>query len=172
MIRYALACRQGHAFESWFQNSDAFDEQVKRGLIVCPACGSSEVEKALMAPNLSRTRKAAPSSPDPPAQETVPEAQPASEHAPGDAPVAAPAPVAMMSSQEREFRAKLKELRAYLTRTAEHVGPRFPEEARKMHYGESDPRSIYGEASPDEARALVEEGIEFHPLPPLPDEHN
>ncbi|MEZ5787564.1 MAG: DUF1178 family protein [Xanthobacteraceae bacterium] len=177
MIRYALACRQGHAFESWFQNSDAFDEQAKRGLIVCPACGSSEVEKALMAPNLSRTRKAAPSSPIPSVEEATPEIQSdvqpsAPEHPSRDAPGATPTPVAMMSPQEREFRAKLKELRAYLTQTAEHVGPRFPEEARKMHYGESDPRSIYGEASPDEARALIEEGIEFHPLPPLPDEAN
>lgn len=169
MIRYALACRQGHSFESWFQNSDAFDEQAKRGLIHCPACGSSEVDKALMAPNLSGTRKAA-SSRMPAADEAPRPPEPASASSSGAMPAAAP--VAMMSPQERELRTKLRELRDYLTRTAEHVGSRFPEEARKMHYGESDSRSIYGEASPDEARALIDEGIEFHPLPPLPDEHN
>lgn len=169
MIRYALACRQGHAFESWFRNSDAFDEQAKRGLILCPDCGSSEVEKALMAPSLSRALKDAPS-PAPPAGKARRSHEPASTTFSGES--QGPAPVAIMSPQERELRARLQDLHAFLTRTAEHVGSRFPEEARKMHYGESDPRSIYGEASPDEARALIEEGIEFHPLPPLPDEHN
>ena len=82
------------------------------------------------------------------------------------------APVAMMSPQEREFRAKLKELRDHLTKNADNVGAKFPEEARKMHYGEIEHRSIYGEASPQEAKELHEEGIEFHPLPVLPDERN
>jgi len=81
-------------------------------------------------------------------------------------------PVAMVSPQEREFRAKLKELRDHLTKNADNVGRKFPEEARKMHYGETEHRSIYGEASPDEAKALHEEGIEFHPLPILPDDQN
>ena len=81
-------------------------------------------------------------------------------------------PVAMMSPQEREFRAKLKELREHLTKNADNVGQKFPEEARKMHYGEIEHRSIYGEASPEEAKELHEEGIEFHPLPVLPDERN
>ena len=84
----------------------------------------------------------------------------------------APAPVAMISPQEREFRQKLKELREHVTKNADYVGPRFPEQARKIHYGEVEHRSIYGEASPDEAKALHEEGIEFHPLPILPDEFN
>lgn len=162
MIRYALACRQGHAFESWFQHSDAFDEQAKRGLIACPTCGSTDVEKALMAPRLSQSvtgsKRRVASDADENAQKT-----PAS---------GAKAPVAIMSPQERELRKKLKELREQLTNTAEHVGPRFPEEARKMHYGESEHRSIYGEASADEARELIEEGIEFHPLPVLPDDQN
>ena len=81
-------------------------------------------------------------------------------------------PVAMMSPQEREFRAKLKELRDHLVANAENVGPRFPEEARKMHYGEAEHRSIYGIASPEDAKQLHEEGIEFSPLPVLPDERN
>src|SRR3977135_3973483 len=83
-----------------------------------------------------------------------------------------PAPVAMVSPQEREFRKKLKELREHLTRNADYVGQKFPEEARKMHYGEIEHRSIYGEASPDQAKELHEEGIEFHPLPWLPAERN
>jgi hypothetical protein len=78
----------------------------------------------------------------------------------------------MMSPQEREFRTKLKELRDHLTKNAENVGGKFSEEARKMHYGETEHRSIYGEASPNEAKELADEGIEFHPLPMLPDEHN
>lgn len=162
MIRYAVACRQGHEFESWFQHSDAFDEQTKRGLIACPTCGSTEVEKALMAPRLSRavaeSKRAA-------AGDAVESDQKATASG-------AKAPVAIMSPQERELRKMLKELREQLTKSAEHVGPRFPEEARKMHYGETEHRSIYGEASADDARSLIEEGIEFHPLPVLPDEQN
>ena len=89
------------------------------------------------------------------------------------APVAAgKAAVAMMSPQERELRQKLKELRDHVTKHANYVGAQFSEEARKMHYGEIEHRSIYGEASPDDAKALHEEGIEFHPLPILPDEFN
>src|ERR1700744_4450331 len=81
-------------------------------------------------------------------------------------------PVAMMSPPERELRKKLKELRDHIVKNASYVGPRFPEEARKIHYGETEHRSIYGEASPEEAKALHEEGIEFHPLPALPDDQN
>ena len=98
--------------------------------------------------------------------------------APDTMPAASPdttpdtAPVAMMSPQEREFRTKLKELRNHLTKNADNVGGQFPEEARKMHYGEIEHRSIYGEASPEEAKELHDEGIEFHPLPILPDERN
>ena len=77
-----------------------------------------------------------------------------------------------MSNEEREFRTKLKELREHLTKNSDYVGPKFPEEARKMHYGETEHRSIYGEASPDDAKELHEEGIAFHPLPILPDERN
>jgi hypothetical protein len=158
MIRYALNCDQGHDFESWFQGSAAYDKQVKRGLVSCPVCGSSKIEKAIMAPRLSGASKR------PAAAEPVTEAP---------APAAADkTPVAILSPQETEFRAKLKELREHLTKNADHVGPKFPEQARKMHYGEIEHRSIYGEASPEEAKDLHEEGIEFHPLPILPDERN
>ena len=149
MIRYALNCDQGHEFESWFPSSSAYDKQAKRGLLSCPHCGSAKIDKAIMAPRLSGTNREAP-----------PEA-PASKN-----------PVAMLSPQEREIRTKLKELRDHLTKNAENVGQKFPEQARKMHYGEIEHRSIYGEASPQEAKELREDGIEFHPLPTLPDEHN
>ena len=113
-----------------------------------------------MAPRLARTEKSI----------DVPQEVPA-------APPAAPTPdtagpVVMMSPQEREFRTKLKELRDHLTKNAENVGCKFPDEARKMHYGDIEHRSIYGEASPKEAKELHDEGIEFHPLPVLPDERN
>jgi hypothetical protein len=160
MIRYALICQQGHQFESWFQDSAAYDKQAKRGLVSCPNCGSAKVEKAIMAPRLSVTAKKRSKAVEAP--ETAPEA----------APMPAPAPVAMILPQEQEIRAKLKELRDHLTKNADNVGAKFPEEARKMHYGEIEHRSIYGVASPEEANELSEEGIEFHPLPSLPDERN
>ena len=161
MIRYALACEKGHTFESWFADSAAYDKQVKRKLIACPHCGSGKVEKAIMAPRLATSKK----------RKTPIEATAGETTAPVPAPQAA-APVAMISPQERELRAKLKELRDHLTKNAENVGGKFPEQARKMHYGEVEHRSIYGEATPDEVEELAEEGIEFHPLPVLPDERN
>lgn len=172
MIRYALNCDQAHNFESWFSNSSAFDKQAKRGLVTCPICGSAKVEKAIMAPNLasnlagslghSGTAEPQPPTPTPPVS---PPPQAASMP-----PSPTKTPVAMMSSAERELRYKLKELRDHITKNAHYVGPRFPEEARKIHYGEAEHRSIYGEASPEEAQQLHEEGIEFHPLPILPDD--
>ena len=169
MIRYALVCRSGHAFESWFENSTAYDKQAKRGLVSCPICGDIKVEKAIMSPKISsgekRNEAAPPSSPEAPnAAAPSPGAPP-----PADA---AKAPVALVSPQEREFRQKLKELREHLTRNADYVGQKFPEVARKMHYGEMDHHSIYGEASPQDAKEMHEEGIQFHPLPVLPDERN
>ena len=156
MIHYALHCDKGHDFESWFPNSAAYDRQARRGLIACPLCGSVKVEKAIMAPRLARKDKS------PSIAAEVEEAAPAQPTT----------PVAMMSPQEQEFRKKLKELRDHLTANADNVGKKFPEEARKMHYGESEHRSIYGEASAQDAKDLREEGIEFHPLPVLPDERN
>lgn len=162
MIRYALVCDRKHSFEAWFNGSADYDKQSKRGLVTCPICNSKTVDKAIMAPSLgSGTRKRARSEPiEMPAAAPSPALEPAPEN------------VAMISPQEREFRTKLKELREHLTKNADHVGGKFPEEARKMHYGEIEHRSIYGEASPQEAKELHEEGIEFHPLPMLPDERN
>ncbi len=154
MIRYALACAKGHAFESWFPNSAAYDKQAKQRLVTCPHCGSTKVEKQIMTPRLAGAGKRA--------QTPAPASGPANEKT----------PVAMVSPQEHELRKKLKELREHLTKNADYVGQKFPEVARKMHYGEIDHRSIYGEASPQEATEMHEEGIQFHPLPVLPDERN
>ena len=157
MIRYNLHCERGHAFESWFQSSSAYDSQIKRKLVCCPSCGSAKVEKAIMAPQIGRKKQ------DP---ATVPQPEAASTE------VSTTAPTPLMMAQERELRAKLKELRDHVVKNADNVGERFPNEARKMHYGDIEHRPIYGEASPDEARSLIEEGIEVTPLPVLPDDRN
>ena len=161
MIKYALVCDKKHEFESWFADSAAFDKQAKRKLVACPVCDSVKVEKAIMAPRVAAKKGRVPIEMPAPAAE-----------APAATPAPAPAPVAMISPIEQEFRAKLKELREHLVKNADNVGEKFPEEARKMHYGETEHRSIYGVASPDEAKELLEEGIECHPLPALPDERN
>jgi hypothetical protein len=164
MIRYTLRCECGHAFESWFQSSSAYDSQAKRKLVTCPACGSAKVEKAIMAPQIvgKKGRESAVAAPAP--------AAPAEVTAPSSAPTPASTPLLM--AQERELRAKLKELRDHIVKNADNVGERFPSEARKMHYGDIEHRPIYGEASPDEAQALIEEGVEVTPLPVLPEDRN
>ena len=86
--------------------------------------------------------------------------------------VSAPASTPLMMAPERELRAKLKELRDHIVKNADNVGERFPNEARKMHYGDIEHRPIYGEASPDEARALIDEGVDVAPLPVLPNDRN
>jgi hypothetical protein len=161
MIRYALRCEHDHAFESWFQSSQAYDSQVKRKLVACPTCESTKVEKAIMAPRIvsKKGRESAAPAPAP-----VPAPAAPAEAAPGAQP--------LMMAQERELRAKLKELRDHIVKTADNVGERFPNEARKMHYGEIEHRPIYGEASPEEARALIDEGVEVSPLPVLPEDRN
>jgi len=156
MIRYALHCERGHAFESWFQTSSAYDSQVKRKLVTCPACGSAKIEKSIMAPQIVSKKGRDTATPQPAAATDV----------------AAPTSTPLMMAQERELRAKLKELRDHIVKNADNVGERFPNEARKMHYGDIEHRPIYGEATPDEARSLIEEGVEVSPLPVLPDDRN
>jgi hypothetical protein len=160
MIRYALRCERDHPFESWFQDSSAFDAQVKRKLVSCPVCSSVKVEKAIMAPQIVSKK----------GRET-PALEPAPSTPPAEAPAATESTPLMMA-QERELRAKLKELRDHIVKNADNVGERFPNEARKMHYGEIEHRPIYGEASPEEARSLIDEGVEVSPLPVLPDDRN
>ncbi|MGZ5872511.1 MAG: DUF1178 family protein [Bradyrhizobium sp.] len=156
MIHYNLRCERGHAFESWFQSSSAYEAQEKRKLVNCPTCGSAKVERAIMAPQIVSKKGRESSAPAP-----VPTTE-----------VGAPAPTPLLMAQERELRAKLKELRDHIVKNADNVGERFPTEARKMHYGDIEHRPIYGEASPDEARALIDEGVEVTPLPVLPDDRN
>jgi hypothetical protein len=164
MIRYALACDNGHEFESWFASSASYDRQAERGLVECPLCGSAQVEKQLMAPRLGRKANSGAAPVAEPAPVPVPENLPV--------PVPPPQPVALMSEREQAIRAMLRAVREHVTKTADNVGTGFAEEARKMHYGEIEHRSIYGQANAAEAKALFEEGIEFHPLPIVPDDRN
>ncbi|GGE13236.1 hypothetical protein GCM10011390_35390 [Aureimonas endophytica] len=139
MITYSLRCEPAdHAFDGWFRSSEDFERQRQLKLVACPACGSSEVHKGLMAPAVSGTREAAP----------APSAD-------------AAAALARLQDLAREMRAR-----------SEYVGPRFAEEARRIHYGESQARGIYGEATPPEVKSLAEEGIAALPLPPLPEDKN
>jgi hypothetical protein len=159
MIRYNLRCERGHAFESWFQSSSAYETQEKRRLVNCPACGSAKVERAIMAPQIVSRKSRGRAEPVPAAPATSTE-------------VTVPASTPLMMAQERELRVKLRELRDHIVKNADNVGERFPNEARKMHYGDIEHRPIYGEASPDEARSLIDEGVEVSPLPVLPDDRN
>ncbi len=156
MIRYNLRCERGHAFESWFQSSQAYETQEKRKLVNCPSCGSAKVERAIMAPQIvsKKSRERAAPAPAVATEATTPASTP------------------LMMAQERELRAKLRELRDHIVKNADNVGERFPNEARKMHYGDIEHRPIYGEASPEEARSLIDEGVEVSPLPVLPDDRN
>lgn len=151
MIKYALSCDNAHSFESWFPSSEAYDTQVKRGFVSCPICNSIKVEKQIMAPRVARTDKAPVNPPAAPGPQQ---------------------PVALLSEREQQIRAMLKAVREHVMQNADDVGRGFADEARKMHYGEVEHRSIYGEATPVEARELLEEGIEIQPLPLIPDDRN
>jgi hypothetical protein len=167
MIRYNLRCERGHAFESWFQSSAAYESQEKRKLVNCPACGSAKVERAIMAPQIisKKGRDNRENARDSSKENSMPAAAATTD-------IAAAGSTPLMMAQERELRAKLKELRDHIVKNADNVGERFPNEARKMHYGDIEHRPIYGEASPEEARSLIEEGVEVSPLPVLPGDRN
>lgn len=150
MIVFDLACSSGHRFEGWFASSDAFAEQNARGLVGCPQCGSDEVSKAPMAPAVPAKSNARPEAASRPVADRIP-------------PQVQQAMVALAQAQARALR------------QSTWVGEGFAEQSRAMHYGERDQASIYGKATPDEAQALVEEGIPVVPLPfPVapPDELN
>lgn len=145
MIRYDLICDKGHEFDGWFSDSDAFETQAKRGFVECTVCGSHKVEKQLMAPRLAAKSNSKP--------ETKPM-------------------VAAADPRMQQMMQLVREVRRHVEENAENVGDKFAEEARKIHYGESEERGIYGNATQDDALALIEEGIEVHPLPRLPEERN
>lgn len=142
MIRYALTCDKGHGFEGWFGSSSDFDAQSESGLVTCPVCGTASVNRALMAPALSTGRRKDKQS------------------------------RLMMDQAQQVAISKIREMVSTIRANAEDVGEKFPEEARKIHYGEADARGLIGRATVEEARALIEEGIDVAPLPILPDEVN
>jgi hypothetical protein len=156
MILYRLRCSKGHEFESWFKDSRTYERQEKKSLIGCALCGDAKVTRAPMAPRLGKRGKG----------------EPVEATAGGAAPVPAAAEqqqmAAMARKMPRELREALLKVRAEVEKNCEHVGDRFAEEARKIHYGESDRRGIYGQTSEEEAAALAEEGIEFGRLPWIP----
>lgn len=135
MIHYDLLCDKEHRFEGWFANSAAYDAQVAAGELSCPECGSHKIAKAIMAPNVA---------------------------AKGNSTARLAAKAALGQKQMRKF---LQQVRAHVEQNADHVGEKFPEEARKIHYGERDATNIYGDATPDEVRELREEGIEVAAIP-------
>ena len=163
MIKYQLICDKSHEFEGWFGDSATFESQRESGFLTCPVCGSADVRRALMAPNLAspKTRKTDLAEQQPSAQ---PEPQPQPQ-APQQASAALP-PAAARKMQEL-----MSEMRALQTKIREEcrdVGNDFAEEARKIHYGEVEPEGIYGQATAEEREALDEEGIEIMDMPWLP----
>ncbi len=147
MIRYGLICDKGHEFDGWFSDSAAYDKQRKRGFVECTHCGSGKIEKQIMAPNIGAkgNRKSG-------------------EHQGVMTPPTDPRMQAMIKV--------MREMRDLVEKTAENVGDKFADEARKIHYNESEKRGIYGSATAEDAISLVEEGIEVMPLPRLPEDGN
>jgi hypothetical protein len=141
MIRFTLRCASDHDFESWFQSGAAFDALQGAGHVSCPVCGSAKVEKALMAPSVRPARKA-------------------------EATRSAPPP--NLRDPATELEQALAALRRQVEENSEYVGLNFATEARRIHDGEAPERAIYGEARPDEAKRLIEDGVPVAPLPFLP----
>lgn len=142
MIRYRLNCDQKHEFEAWFRNSAAYDEQRTENQVACPQCGSVEIAKTLMTPGIPSKG----SSTGTDETGTISEAE--------------------------AMAALARKLRSHVEENADYVGDRFAEEARRIHYEETEPRGIYGEATPEEATDLRDEGVDVHPLPPTPEDKN
>jgi hypothetical protein len=163
MILYRLRCSKGHEFESWFKDSKTYERQERKSVIGCAVCGDSKVRRAVMAPRIGKKGKTEVEAPG--------AAAPAAAPAPAPAPAATPAQhqmAALARKMPKELREALLKVRAEVEKNCEHVGDKFAEEARKIHYGESDKRGIYGETSDEEAEELAEEGIEFGRLPWIP----
>lgn len=144
MIRYALKCETDHQFESWFQSADAFEKLRATGMLSCPDCGSEEIDKALMAPRVKSS-----------------EAAPSKE-------AADRVPMHALTAPASPAEAAMKEMKRQIQQHSDYVGKDFATEARKIHDGDAPERSIYGEASSEEARKLVEDGVPVAPLPFLP----
>ena len=148
MIVYKLACSGSHVFEAWFRDSAGYEAQAAAGEISCPVCGGVDIAKAPMAPNIASGR---------------------GERERGGEGGGAPRPRMSAADRKRgEIVGRLRALRAEIEKTSEHVGDRFPEEARKIHYGEAEPRGIHGDADRKEAEALRDEGIDVKVVPWVP----
>lgn len=140
MIQYALKCGDGHSFDSWFQSAAAFEKLSLAGLVSCAICGNAKVEKAIMSPRVTAARDA----------------------------VAKPIKPGALSKPSSPQEKALADLRKKVEDNSDYVGTNFASEARQMHDGVTPERSIYGEAKPEEARKLIEEGIPVVPLPFMP----
>jgi hypothetical protein len=152
MILYDLRCRRGHVFEAWFRDSAAYDDQAAAGKVLCPTCGSRKVEKALMAPRVSKGQESEKGQEPTTGQEAKPKV-----------------PVARAETEKAaETMRQLAELRQKVEENFDYVGPNFAEEARKIHYGEADAHNIYGETSDEEAESLKDEGVTFGRIPWVP----
>jgi hypothetical protein len=153
MIRYALYCEHDHPFEAWFGSSSDYDVQVARGQVECPMCLSTVVRKQIMSPAISTSKRRA--------------AEPGAVVPAADAPseVASPEALAQMRTMTMEA---LNQVRRHVEDTFDYVGDSFAKEARDIHEGRSEQRGIYGEASPKEVQALLNDGIAVAPLPPAP----
>ncbi len=146
MIVFDLECRaSGHRFEGWFGSSEDFADQQRRGLLTCPQCGDADVVKALMAPNVARKGN----------QLAVTKPEPAQAVASGPG----------LSPEALKAMRALAKMQAEALKDSRWVGDKFAEQSRAMHYGEREAESIHGQATLQEAKALVEEGIEVAPLP-------
>jgi hypothetical protein len=142
VIAFRLVCKDGHEFEGWFSNSDAYAAQAKAGDLVCPVCGNEDVTKGIMAPAVKGSATKAKGRAE------------------------------MTPQEQQKLRQFVSGFRKYVEENADYVGPKFPEEARKIHYGETEARHIYGESTLGEAKELIEEGIEIAPMPPDPNDLN
>lgn len=158
MIVFDLKCRNGHQFEAWFSNAAGFDKLKKAGHVACAVCGTSKIEKALNAPNITPSKR-----------------KPAAAAAPKESSETTSAPPALSgpgryandpaAAKVGELMKQLTELRGQIEKNCDYVGSGFAEEARKMHYGEAPKRNIYGEASDGDAKGLADEGIEVSRIP-------
>lgn len=168
MIKYTLVCIGAHSFDGWFRNSEDFDAQQNRSLVACPVCGSTEVRKGLMAPAVSTARKKESLAES---VQAAPAAKPEAPAMPGAAGMR-PSALLPQDLQQKEVLEALRLVRARIVENSENVGRDFAAEARKIHYGEAQERSIYGETSPKDVEALLDEGIQVFPLPELPEDKN
>ncbi len=151
MIRYTLKCENDHSFDSWFKSSEAFEKLLAVGMAACPKCGSSDVRKSLMTPQVTPARKKASA----PAETPAPSTAVATQKKP-------------LSAPQSEQEAAIARVKAEVESNSEYVGKSFADEARAMHDGDIDTRPIWGEAKPEEAKSLIEDGVPVVPLPFTP----